>query len=384
MNHLKVKLIFALVASLILSSCQGLTPIAKIQAAPPKTPTEDPYKPPKETLVSIPTSPKQPQNGLPTKQPTIRRPKIWTADLNAGEISLAVLSPDGKTIAIRGLKGVELFNLDAPIRYLGRMSILANGLVFHPDGQSLAIAHDGILQFWDLKNGTIKYFWGSTRSDIGRVRGYVSFSPDGKYIGYWATSICDGLGGKFEIRNVKTGELLIERKACADWFNPTFTFSRDSKKLILGYMDDTLPLDSPPVYVEVIDMSTLKTTIYLPGVLVVAASNDGHTVAAYEKNDFYANENNIILIDLEKNEQVAKIALPDQFLSFAPDGDHFLFKRDGKIYMQSLQTGQITCDFGEFGDAAWISFSQNGKRFIVWNYEVIYPVEMSMCSTQNE
>lgn len=200
----------------------------------------------------------------------------------------------------------------------------------------------------------------------------------------WATSICDGLGGKFEIRNVKTGELLIERKACADWFNPTFTFSRDSKKLILGYMDDTLPLDSPPVYVEVIDMSTLKTTIYLPGVLVVAASNDGHTVAAYEKNEFYANENNIILIDLEKNEQVAKIALPDQFLSFAPDGDHFLFKRDGKIYMQSLQTGQITCDFGEFGDAAWISFSQNGKRFIVWNYEVIYPVEMSMCSTQNE
>ena len=309
--------------------------------------------------------------------PSSNIPMISAKQFNLNEIGLAKLSPDGSTLAISGDRGVYLYDSNT-LEYKGSISILARGIAFHPDGHILVIVHDGIMQFWNIESGDIKYFAGNTKSSLGSIGGNISFSPDGRYIGFQTTGVCDGVDSKFEVRNVSDGKIIIQRETCAHWVSPVFSFSQDSKRLVLGYMDDKLPHDTPPFYFEIIDMTSGATILNTPKVQVTHTSNDGHTIAVSDTLDVYAEKRNTWIVNAESNETIAVVPYPESFMSFSPDGEHFLVNKGGKIILQDIKTGGILCSFGDFGDVG-VSFDQIGDKFILWNKEAVYLIKTSKC-----
>jgi WD40 repeat protein len=105
---------------------------------------------------------------------------ITTLNHNAGHLTAAAFSPDGRILAIAAADGTALLWDIAP----GRMAAVLSGhtaavtsIVFSPDGRSIATgSRDGTTRLWDVTKGQTIV---SLTGHVGWVTA-VAFSRDGK------------------------------------------------------------------------------------------------------------------------------------------------------------------------------------------------------------
>jgi WD40 repeat protein len=114
-------------------------------------------------------------------------------------LSSAALSSDGKTLAIGGYRGVQVYDVATGQEIRRHATWEIGGLAFTPDGKRLAATGNGAW-IWDVTSGEeLKRFQG-----LGG-RGTV-FSPDGKVLVTEGVRIWDAATGK-ELRRLGRGRL---------------------------------------------------------------------------------------------------------------------------------------------------------------------------------
>lgn len=145
-----------------------------------------------------------------------------------GEISGLAYSPDGKTLAVSGWKGIELFEIanGKPVRRLEGHKARAQSLTFSADGQTLvSAAADGSWVAWNATTGeeVRKVPAPGTDRDYSSYGPAIGLSPSGK------TLVMGGRYQGLQLWDLTTTARVLELKTAGP-----FAFSPDGKLLATG------------------------------------------------------------------------------------------------------------------------------------------------------
>jgi WD40 repeat protein len=112
----------------------------------------------------------------------------------------AAFSRNGKFLALSGLsKNVPIHDgVTGEPKFTVKSAIRPNAIVFSPDSNTLAIGGFDVIEFWDLKTGTL-------RSKIDVPCSKMAFSPNGKWLAVIAP-VDKSDKSAISIRDVSTGK----------------------------------------------------------------------------------------------------------------------------------------------------------------------------------
>ena len=161
--------------------------------------------------------------------------KLW--DLNDTSEPVEVLggetsafSPNGKFLAITGVSGSRLWDIDAK-KSISNFGFSSNTIAFSPDGQWIANDNLGI-KLWDARTPTV-VTGGHVLPHKGTVENLV-FSPDSKLL---ATTSRNRIGGDVTIWDIESQQVIKTLNEDKRWTR-TLEFSPDVENLLLAVADD--------------------------------------------------------------------------------------------------------------------------------------------------
>jgi WD40 repeat protein/tRNA A-37 threonylcarbamoyl transferase component Bud32 len=187
----------------------------------------------------------------------------------AREGAALALSPDGKSVAIGGMDGVQL--CAAACKKLDTNGLVVD-VVFSSDGRQLAAADAGGARVWDLATLAVRTFAGD---DTGSW--HATFSPDGKQLAM------SGIESKVTVVELATGQRRVfdGHKAPVS----ELRFSPDGRTLASGSADATVRLwDLASGKSRVLDRLTLAVTrlAFSPDSRMLAVADPGRVVRLWE------------------------------------------------------------------------------------------------------
>jgi WD40 repeat protein/serine/threonine protein kinase/tetratricopeptide (TPR) repeat protein len=234
--------------------------------------------------------------------------------LNGHTEFVYALSPDGKTLAVRGPeKTVKLLDLSTrEDRGLIRVQKELGGAVFSPDGKTLATwsrwGGDLTVTLWDVIRKELRNTVTARDQGIGIISS-LAFSPDGKTL---------VAGAQLDSSTVIVWDVTSRERKMIDRLRPgdssawSVAFSPDGKSLAAGSSDGTIRLWN-------VDDWTLRSSLkgMTDGIRAMTFSPDGKILAA-------GSADRVRLLDVATGQE--RITLTGHTgdilcLAFAPDGN---------------------------------------------------------------
>ena len=253
--------------------------------------------------------------------------KLW--DIKTGktihtysrEGNLGVFSPDGKTLASAGWRGIELWEVGTHknISSLKMLRTDIRCLAFSPDSQILAWVREDQVKLWKHASGSLFGFIGL---GITTLKGHtdevhsVAFSPDG------ATLASAGRDKTVKLWNVSTGQNIRTLEHIKPVMN--VAFSPDGKTLAAGRVGGEIELWNVSTGQNLATFGKHKGAVFS-----VAFSPDGTTLASG------AGFGEIKLWDIETGQDIATLE-GHTGIAFS-----VAFSPDGKILASGSQDGTV-------------------------------------------
>jgi WD40 repeat protein/CHAT domain-containing protein len=224
-----------------------------------------------------------------------------------------VFSPDGKTIASASDNTVTLWNLEGKELHTLQHSNIVDSAVFSPDSKTIASMSDKTVTLWSLEGKELHTLpHGAPVSD-------VVFSPDGKTI---ASASSDGIGGPVKLWNLEGkklhtlphGDIVL-----------SMVFSPDGKTIASASFDNTVKLWN-------LEGKKLHTLPHSAPVSDVVFSPDGKTIASASF------DNTVKLWNLEGKElHTLPHGVPVSDVVFSPDGKTIASVADNTVTLWDLK-----------------------------------------------
>ncbi|MBL1262769.1 N,N-dimethylformamidase beta subunit family domain-containing protein, partial [Methylomicrobium sp. RS1] len=248
----------------------------------------------------------------------------------------ATVETDGKIVLWDTAAGQMLLALPA------QAGSPAQGILFGPDGKTLASVSDDSVRIWDTLAGNVRL----TLSRTVPMRA-LAFSPDGKWLAAVdaeaAVTLIDARSGTVA-RQLATGQDAVNAVA----------FSPDGKWLATGGQDDQTKLWDP---------ATGEEAAALPGngaVTALAFSPDGKWLAAVDA------EAAVTLIDARSGTVARQLATGQDAVNavaFSPDGKWLATGgQDDQTKLWDPATGEEAAALPGNGAVTALAFSPDGKR----------------------
>lgn len=165
-----------------------------------------------------------------------------------GNVYGAALSPDEKTLAVATATGVYLYDnetlqqkqfIDLPIvAEQNKLYSFRQAISFSPDGNLLAIAHNGI-KIWNLSTNKYEKWIDNRIADYKAV--HIAFTPHGNAIVVMSMGTyqpCDSTGGNFALYDIKTQDLLYNDYFCPESSLFYFNFTDNGSVIFVGKIRD--------------------------------------------------------------------------------------------------------------------------------------------------
>ncbi len=249
-----------------------------------------------------------------------------------GEAQEITFSQDGKTLAVKSMKGGNVTLFETATGQVVHRFSASDGfsaplsMAFSPDGALLATQHDrSTVLLWDTRTNkhvrTFRADVGNERPGVAEQRSTIQFSRDGKLLVFQkseklALSLWDLAQG------TEVGEVCWERHG-----NPTFSLSPDGKIIALSAANPAIQL---------YDTGTGK---FLHGFdpaeygLCLTFSPDGKTIATGGKSL-------IVLSDVATGKEQGRMAMKQVLgVAYTPDGKRLVaMGEDGKIRIWNVET----------------------------------------------
>ncbi len=268
------------------------------------------------------------------------------AQARQGTTSAIQWSPDGKSMALAGGLGIDLY--DAATLQATRLISTEKPVAsfeFSPDGNKLLVRHpDKTGAMLDVAGGGSLYTF-----ETGDEAHFNHFNPGGD------SFVVSQSDGRIEIRDVQTGRLLHESKLDA---SDRSSLSPDLRMLMESNFDGTRAVDTDSgtiLFSLKEDRANIVQTVFSPDGRIVAISVSG-------------NEDAIRLYDAKTGK--LKHTLAGQFysfdLAFSPDGSRLAAGgNDNTIQMWDTNTGQRLYTLSGQAYSYALAFSPNGQWLAV-------------------
>jgi len=273
-----------------------------------------------------------------------------SAQIGNGMLEGLVYAPDGETLAISTTLGVKLYDANN----LNEIGILQENkeynacIAFSPDGKTLAIGSgNGGISLWDMQN----------QKQIGSIpdgQGYfIAFSPDGKILaitGEWDKTI--------HLWDIQKLEQIGMLKVVAD-YTYNIAFASDGKTLV--------SVDNSNDPIRLWDIQTQKQIGVLKGnkdpIYRIAVSSDGKLVTAGGNE----NEGELLIWDIQEQKLIGSLnghRSAVYSIGFSSDGKTLASGSydDQTIRLWNIQEQkQITLIQGNKGDGYKIALKPDGR-----------------------
>jgi WD40 repeat protein len=292
-------------------------------------------------------------------------PEAGGAVRHESSLTAIAISPDGQTIVTTS-GWVGTVKLGNPTSGALRRTLRGpkDKTTFHgdsiqdcdvsPDGASIAVAHQGSLELWELRTG--RRLWTSEGDLLGPISS-CAFSPDGRSIGVGTRA------GAVSVLDTETGATRKafsgHREAVTD-----VAWSGDGAVILSSSVDSTLTLwetgESGVAGIERDDR-----------LWVVARANDGTLLARPGKATTRSSavERPAIVLDAETRAKRAELTGPGGSgigaASFSPDCTRIVTTGRRQLHLWETATGAHLAVFaGRVNDPGWCAYSPDGTRVL--------------------
>lgn len=301
-------------------------------------------------------------------------------------------TPDGKTLALGGVGGIQLFNtVTRAQRCLPAMPNQDfNSVAISPDGNSMALCGND-LEVWSLVSGKQK----SAPSFPGPMVNSVAYSPDGKWLA--ASGFNVSFNGPYQPPTYTAVVQIYSASSLTPVVGPLYSngsfsnsvvFSKDSQHLIEGGSPSTT--SAMPAYVDIwnVNSGALQSSLATKATATVdsvALSSDGTQLAVAGSNSGGAvlevwdwqKANLTRTIPVQASSQIRSVSWsPDQKLlgvsGSKPTGSG-PYDTVAIVQTWSLATGKLAHNFDVTAslNAQAVIFSPDGKTLV--NCQGSYP-----------
>jgi len=305
---------------------------------------------------------------------------------NGSTLLTAVLSPDGKkVISTDANKTAHIWDAESGKElHILQHEEMPHAVAFSPDGTKFATMslYNRFVRIWDIESGKeLQALEGHKPEEKGKT-GYTlsaHFLPEGDKI-----ITVDGSNKTFRTWDAASGKELQppqEFTELGDWDWDRFAvFSRDGRKVIVGYADHTARLWD---IAEKKELHILKGHTPPPGYPTTASVRSAAFSPDETKIVTGGADGSVRIWDAASGRELHKLEWHGAWVgsvAFSPDGKKVA--ASGKVaHVWDVESGkELQRLEGHLGSVRAVAFSPDGKRLVVASNTVIRILDLELCA----